>query len=74
MKMPMRDGRMPQHDDISARIKIHCQVSDAHTRSITLEHATIYADGWACWAEDDHVRVGYVQAGRCCDTPEVSRV
>jgi hypothetical protein len=72
VKMPARDGRMPQHHDIRARVDLHCRVIDTHTRSMILEHATIYADGWACWTEDGHVRVGYVQSGRCCDTPDVS--
>jgi hypothetical protein len=71
---PARHERTAQHRDIKARVKIHCPVTDAHARSMILEHATIYADGWACWTEDDHVRVGYLQAGRCCDTPEVSQV
>ena len=74
MRMPARNGHTAQHQDISARVKIHCHVTEAHTRSLILEHATIYADGWACWIEDDHVRVGYVQAGRCCDAPDVSEV
>lgn len=74
MRMPAHNEHMAQHHDISAQIKIRCSVTDAHTRSIILEHATIYADGWACWTEDDHVRVGYLQAGRCCDTPEVTQV
>jgi hypothetical protein len=74
MQMPMREGRLPEHDDISAHVTIHCPVTEAHTRSITLEHATIYADGWACWTEEAHIRVGYIQVGRCCHPPEVSRV
>jgi len=43
-----------------------------HGRSLILEGATIYADGWARWAEDGHVMIGYIQAGRCCDAPAVS--
>jgi hypothetical protein len=74
MKMPMRYGTMAPHHDISARVKIHCQVRDMHARSMILEHATIYADGWAQWTENGHVTIGYVQAGPCCETPDVSEV
>jgi hypothetical protein len=37
-----------------------------------LEHVTISHDGWARWADDGPVIVGYGQAERGCDTPEVS--
>lgn len=69
---PPRNERTAQHHDIRARVTIDCQVIEAHSRSMLLEHATIYADGWARWTEDDHVIIGYLQVGRCCDTPEVS--
>jgi hypothetical protein len=56
----------------AARVQVYCPVVDTHTRSLLLEQATIYADGWARWLEDGHVYVGYVQAGPCCDPPTVS--
>ena len=43
-------------------------------RLLILEQATIYHDGWARWAEDGHVIVGYGQAERGGDTLEVSQV
>jgi hypothetical protein len=32
----------------------------------------ISADGWVRWDEDGHMIIGYLQAGRRCDAPEVS--
>jgi hypothetical protein len=61
MMMPARDGQMAQHHDISARVKFRCQVTDAHVRSMLLDHATIYADGWARWTENSHVIIGYLR-------------
>jgi hypothetical protein len=72
MKMSARDDKNPPHSYEAARVELRCRVSDAHVRSLILEQATIYADGWACWVEDGHVYVGYVQSGRCCDPPVVS--
>lgn len=72
MKMSARDDRLPPRYYEAARVELRCQVTDAHVRCLLLEQATIYADGWASWHEDGHVYVGYVQAGRCCDPPEVS--
>jgi hypothetical protein len=40
-------------------------------RQLILEQATICANGWARWDEDGHVIIGYLQAGPCCDPPEV---
>jgi hypothetical protein len=72
MKTSARDDRGPPSRFEAARVEVHCPATAAHARSLILEHATIYRDGWACWAEDGHVYVGYVQAGRCCDAPTVS--
>jgi hypothetical protein len=71
MQRPVREDRGPPHHYEAARVEVHCPMTDAHTRALILEHATIYTDGWASWVEDGHVYVGYVQAGRCCDPPEV---
>jgi hypothetical protein len=71
MRMPSRDERMTPRRYQTARVQLHCQAIDTHTRQLILEHATIYADGWAQWGEDGHVISGYLQAGRCCDSPEV---
>lgn len=72
MRRSLRDDRAPPRRYEAARVELHCSAIATHARSLILEHATIYADGWAQWAENDHVIVGYVQAGRCCDTPVVS--
>jgi hypothetical protein len=72
MWRPTREERMTPCRYQAARVQLHCPVVDTHTRSLILEQATIYADGWAQWAEDGHVYVGYVQAGPCCDPPAVS--
>ncbi len=56
----------------AARVQWRSRVTTTHVRQPILEHATIYTDGWARWVEDGHVSVGYVQAGCCCDPPEVS--
>jgi hypothetical protein len=72
MRISARDDRTPPRRYEAARVELHCRVTPAHARSLILTHATIYEDGWAQWAEEDHVIIGYVQAGRCCDTPEVS--
>jgi hypothetical protein len=61
----------PRHYQ-TARVQVQCPAVDTHTRQLILEQATVYADGWARWLEDGHVYVGYVQAGPCCDPPEVS--
>jgi hypothetical protein len=72
MRTPARDDRGPPRHYAAARVEVHCPATTTHARSLILEHATIYPDGWASWAEDGHVIVGYVQAGRCCDIREVS--
>jgi hypothetical protein len=74
MRMPNREDRMPSHCYEAARVEVRCPTTAAHARQLILEHATIYADGWARWIENGHVYVGYVQAGRCCDPPQVSAV
>jgi hypothetical protein len=72
MRMPARDDRGIPRDYEAARVELHCSTTATHARSLIIEHATIYSDGWARWVEDGHVYVGYVQAGRCCDAPAVS--
>jgi hypothetical protein len=72
MRTPGRDHGMPSRRYEAARVELHCSENAGHVRSLILEQATIYADGWASWVEDGHVYIGYVQAGRCCDSPEVS--
>jgi hypothetical protein len=72
MRMPDRNDRGSPCDYEAARVEVRCRTTDTHERQLILEHVTIYADGWARWSEDGHVCVGYVQAGRCCDPPEVS--
>ena len=62
----------PRHNQ-AARVQVHCSAVDTPTRQLILEQATIYADGWARWAEDGHVSAGYVQAGPCCDPPAVNQ-
>jgi hypothetical protein len=74
MKIFARDDRMPPRCYKSARVELRCPATDAHARFLILEQATIYADGWACWGEDGHVIIGYLQVGRCCDPPEVSEL
>jgi hypothetical protein len=72
MKMSARDDRMPPRRYEAARVELRCRVTDAHTKCLILEQATIYADGWARWVEDGHVYIGYVQVGRCCEPPQAS--
>jgi hypothetical protein len=72
MRMPARDDRGPPRHFEAARVEVHCPANALHARSLVLEHATIYRDGWARWIEDGHIYIGYVQVGRCCDAPEVS--
>jgi hypothetical protein len=67
-----REDRLPPRCYQAARVELSCSATTAHARSLILEDATIYADGWARWAEDGHVYIGYVQAGPCCDPPAVS--
>jgi hypothetical protein len=74
MWRPARDDRMPARRYDAARVELRCRVTAAHAGQLILEHATIYTDGWARWIEDGHVYTGYVQAGRCCDPPEVSEL
>ena len=67
-----REDRPPAHRYEAARVELSCPAIPAHARSLMLEDATIAADGWARWAEDGHVIIGYLQAGSCCDPPAVS--
>jgi hypothetical protein len=53
---------------------VHGPATTTHARSLILEQATLSHDGWARWAEDGPVIVGYGQAERGCDTPEGSQV
>jgi hypothetical protein len=72
MRTSARDDRgLPRRFE-TARVEVHCPKNAAHSRSLILEDATIYLDGWAHWLEDGHNYVGYVQAGPCCDSPAVS--
>jgi hypothetical protein len=70
MQRPAREDRGPPRYFEVARVKVSCPATEAHTRALILEHATIYTDGWASWVEEGHARVGYVQAGPCCHRPE----
>ena len=72
MRRSTREDQLPSRCYESARVELSCPVTTAHARSLILENATVYADGWARWAEDGHVYIGYVQAGPCCDPPVVS--
>jgi hypothetical protein len=74
MWKPTRNDREPPRRYEAARVELRCRVTPAHAGQRILEHATIYTDGWACWFEDGHTYVGYIQAGRCCDPPEVSEL
>jgi hypothetical protein len=47
-------------------------VPGAPAPGLPTQKKSLHADGWACWREDGHVYVGYVQAGPCCDPPAVS--
>lgn len=72
MRASARDDRGAPSQFETARVIVQCSADATHARSLILEQATIYADGWARWIEDGHVYVGYVQTGRCCDAPTVS--
>jgi len=72
MRMSQREDRLPPRRYEAARVELSCPVTAAHGRALILEHTMICADGWAQWAEDGHVRIGYLQAGPCCDPPAVS--
>ena len=74
MSMPARDDQGSPRRDEAARDEGHGPATTTHARSLILEHATISHDGWARWADDGHVIVGYGQAKRGCDTPEDSQV
>jgi hypothetical protein len=71
MQRPVREERGPPRHYEAARVELSCPTTDAHRRTLILKHIAIYSDGWARWVEDGHVYVGYVQAGRCCNLPEV---
>ena len=70
MQRPMREDRGPSCYFEVAKVQVSCPATEAHTRALILEQATIYTDGWASWREEGHARVGYVQAGPCCHRPE----
>jgi hypothetical protein len=72
MRASVRDDRGEPSRYEAARVEVQCSEDATHARSLILEHATIYADGWARWVEDGHVYVGYIQAGRCCNVPVVN--
>ena len=55
MRIPRREEHMMPRRYQAARVQVHCPAVDTHTRQLILEQATIYADGWARWAEDGHV-------------------
>ena len=74
MSMPARDDRGSLRRYEAARDEGHGPATTTHARSLILEQATIDHSGWARWAEDGHVSVGYGLAERGCDTPEVSQV
>ena len=73
-RMPARDDRGSPHHYEGVRDEVHGPASTPDARLLILEQATIDHGGWARWAEDGHVSVGYGQAERGCDTPEVSQV
>jgi hypothetical protein len=72
MWRPRREDRLSPCRYEAARVELPCAATPAHVRSLILEHAMLYADGWARWIEDGHVYIGYVQAGSCYDPPAVS--
>jgi hypothetical protein len=72
MRMPRPQDRPPPHYYDAARVEWQCPMTDMHAGSLVLSQVTIHPDGWARWVEDGHVYIGYVQAGRCCDSPKVS--
>jgi hypothetical protein len=72
MRTSVRDDRPPPRRYEAARVELYCPVTATHARSLSLEHATLYTDGRTQWAETDPIIAGYAQAGRCCDTLEVS--
>jgi hypothetical protein len=74
MSMPARDDRGSPRRDEAARDEGHGPATTTDARSLILEHATIDHDGWARWADDGQVIVGYGPAERGGDSPEVSQV
>ena len=72
MRRSSREDRLPSRHYAAARIELSCPETATHGRSLILEDAMIAADWWARWTEDGHVRIGYLQAGPCCDPPAVS--
>jgi hypothetical protein len=66
---PRREDRLSPQRYEAARVELSCPATTAHGRSLMLEDAVIYADGWARWLEAGHVYVGYVQARPGCDPP-----
>ena len=72
MRRVHREDRLPPRRYEAARVELSCPATAAHGRSLILEDVIICADGWARWAEDGHVIIGYIQAGPCCDPPAVS--
>jgi hypothetical protein len=74
MRMPARDDRGAPRRYETARVEGPGPATTTHARSLILAHATLDHEGWARWAEDGPVMVGYGQAERGGGTPEVSRV
>ena len=72
MRMPRQQDRPPPRYYEAARVEWQCSMTDMHAGSLILAQVAIHPDGWARWLEDGHVYIGYVQAGRCCDPPQVS--
>jgi hypothetical protein len=72
MRMPRQQDRPPPQYYDAARVEWQCPMTDTHAGSLILEQVAIHPDGWARWTEDGHVYIGYVQTGRCCDSPQVS--
>ena len=74
MSMPARDDRESPRRYEAARDEVHGPATTTDAQSLILAHTPIDHEGWARWAEDGPVMVGYGQAERGCDTPEVSQV
>ena len=74
MRMSRPPDRPPADYYDVARVEWQCPVTDTHAGSLLLEQVAIHPDGWARWVVDGHVYIGYVQAGRCCAPPRVSRL
>jgi hypothetical protein len=47
MWRPRREDRLSPCRYEAARVELPCAATPAHVRSLILEHAMLYADGWA---------------------------